>query len=84
MQRSIVLHLLAGLEVIPAGGHNGRLPDALSAAECRQSLIRECRAAEPQFLMDSHEIPLAGVQQFEDLLPVSLGLLRPLDLRHAG
>jgi hypothetical protein len=54
-----VLHLHTGLEMILARGYNRRLPDALPAAECGQRLIRHRRSARLQFLMDSHEIPLA-------------------------
>jgi hypothetical protein len=43
------------------------LPDTLPAAEARQRLIRQHRAARHQILMDSHEIPLAQHQKIEDL-----------------
>ena len=68
--------------MVLACGHNRSLPDALSAAECGQRLIRQHRSAHLQLLMDSHEIPLAGSQKIQDLLPVRLGFLRPLNLRH--
>jgi hypothetical protein len=54
-----VLHLHAGVEVILARGHNRRLPDPLPAAEPGQRLIRQRCSAHLEFLMDSHEIPLA-------------------------
>ena len=59
MRRRVVLHLHAGLEMVLARGHNRRLPDALSAAERGQRLVGHRRSARLQFLMDSHEIPLA-------------------------
>ena len=62
VRRGVVLHLDAGLEVIAAGGRDGRLSDALSAAERRQRLIRQRRAIGQQFFMDSHEIALARMQ----------------------
>src|SRR5664280_853527 len=84
VRRRIVLHLHARLEVILARRHDRRLPDALPAAEPRQSLIGQCRAARHQLLMDPHEIPLARCQKFEDLFAIRLRFLRPLDLRHVG
>jgi hypothetical protein len=84
VRRRVVLHLHARLEVILARRHDRCLPDALPAAECGQRRIRQRRAARRQFLMDSHEIPLAGNQKLEDLLPVGFGFLRPLDFRHEG
>ena len=77
-----MLHLHARVEVILARRHNRGLPDALPAAESRQRRIRQGRAVRRQFLMDSHEIPLAGNPQIQDLLPVGFGFLRPLDFRH--
>jgi len=59
MRRGIVLHFHARLEVIPAGGNDRRLPNALSAAKRGQRLIRHRRAIRFQLFMDSHEIPLA-------------------------
>ena len=59
MRRGVVLHLHAGLEMILARWHNRRLPNALSAAECGQRLIRQRGSARLEFLMDSHEIPPA-------------------------
>jgi len=61
MRRGVVLQLDAGFEVIAADRHDGLLPDALSAAERRQRLIRQTGSAGEQFLMDSHEVPLAGM-----------------------
>jgi hypothetical protein len=82
--RRVVLHLHARLEVILPRRHDRCLSDALPAAERGQRRIRQRRAGRRQLLMDSHEIPLARCQEIEDLLPVGLGFLRPLDLRHAG
>jgi len=77
-----VLHLHARIEVILTGWHDRSLRDALPAAESGQRRIRQCRAVRRQFLMDSHEIPLAGNQQIQNLLPVGFGFLRPLDFRN--
>ena len=84
MRRRIVLHLDARLEVILARGHNRRLPNALSAAERGQRLIRHLRSAFAQLFMDSHEIPLAGSQEIQDLLAEWFGLFLPLNLRRDG
>src|SRR5450759_1753065 len=84
VRRRIVLHLHARLEVILARGHDRRLSDALPAAEARQRLIGHRRAARLEFLMDSHEIPLARCQKIEDLFAVRFRFLRPLDLRQPG
>ena len=84
VRRRVMLHLLARLEVVLARRHNGRLPDALPAAEGGQRRIRQRRAGGRQLLMDSHEIPLAGAQKIEDLFAVGFGFLRPLDFRHVG
>ena len=79
-----MLHLHARFEMILARRHDRRLSDALPAAEPGQRRIRQRRAGRRQFLMDSHEIPLAGDQKIEDLLPVGFGFLRPLDFRNVG
>ena len=47
----------------------------------RFEIILAHSAARGQLLMDSHEIPLAGAQKLEDLLPVRFGFLQPLNLR---
>lgn len=62
MRRGVVLHLHARIEMILTRRHYRRLPDALPAAEARQRRVGERRAAGDEFLMDSHEIPLAGGQ----------------------
>ena len=79
-----MLHLLAGREVVLAGRHGGRLPDAMPATEGGQGLIRERGSAGHELLMDSHQIPLAGDPKIEDLLPIGFGFLRPLDFRDLG
>jgi hypothetical protein len=78
VRRRVVLHLLARLEMILSRGHDGRLPDALLAAESRQRGIRQRRAAGRQLFMDSHQVPLAGAQELEDLLAVWFGFLGAL------
>ena len=84
VRRRVVLHLHTRLEVILARRHNRRLADPLPAAESRQRRIGQRCAGRHQILMDSHEIPLAGKQQIQDLLPVGFGFLRPWNLRHIG
>jgi hypothetical protein len=59
---SVVLHLLAGREVVPAHGRDGRLADAMPPAEGSQRRIGQLRPGGRQFLMDSHEIPLARAE----------------------
>ncbi len=75
---SVVLKLLAGRKIIAARRHWRCVADAVPPAERRQCLIRHLRACGHQILMDSHEIPLALPEKFQDLLPVRLGLLRTL------
>ena len=84
MGRSVVLHLLARLEVVLAGRHGGRLPDALPATEGGQGLVRELGSAGEELFMDSHQIPLATGEQLQDLLPVGLGFLGAAEFRHLG
>ena len=70
-----MLQLFARLEVVLAGRHGWRLPDALPATEGGQGLIRERGSAGAELFMDSHEIPLAGGEQLQDPLPVGFGFL---------
>jgi hypothetical protein len=77
-----VLHLHAWIELILARGRHRRLSDALPAAKRGQRRIRQRRPAGRQLLMDSHEVPLAGAQKLEDLLPARFGFLQPLNFRH--
>ena len=77
--RGVVLHFLAGGEVITAGRHDWRLSDSMPAAECGQRLIGNRRSPGRQLFMDPDQVSLATLQQFEDLLPVGRGLLGPLD-----
>jgi hypothetical protein len=84
VRRGVVLHLHARFEMILARGHDGQLSDALPAAKGGQRRIRQHSAARRQFLMDPHEIPLAGVQKLEDLFAVGFRFLRPSDFRHLG
>ena len=76
VRRRVVLHLHTRFEMILARRHERCLSDALPAAKCAQRRIRQPRAARRQFLMDSHEIPLAGDPKIEDLLPAGFGFLR--------
>ena len=67
------LRLLARIEVVLTRRHGRRLPDSMPATECRQRGIRHLRACGHEFLMDSHEIPLALFEKLQDLLPVGFG-----------
>src|ERR1035437_538870 len=84
VRRRVVLHLHAGIKVILSRGHDRCLSDALPAAECGQRLIRQRRSVRLQFLMDSHEILLAGAEKLQDPLPVGFGFLGPRYLRDRG
>src|SRR5260370_45641 len=84
MWRGVMLHPLAGSKILLAGRRRRRVSDSVPAANRGQCGIRQLRAARQQFLMDSHQIPLALVEKLQDLLPVRLGLLRTLQLRHSG
>jgi hypothetical protein len=77
VRRGVVLHLLARLEVVLARRHDGRLPDTLLAAEGGQRRVGQGRSLGCQFLMDSHEILLAGIEKLQDPLPVGFGFLGP-------
>ena len=79
-----MLHLLAGLKVVLARRHRRRLPDAMPATEGGQGRIGQHRAGGRDLLMDSHEIPLAGGEQLQDLLPVGFGFLGTVQFRHLG
>ena len=79
-----MLQLFSGFEVVAAGGHDGLLSDTLAAAEGGQRRIRQIRTALQQIFMDPDEIPLAGREQVQDLLPVGFGFLGPMHLRHRG
>src|ERR1039457_1663410 len=74
VRRRIVLHLYAWIEMILARGHDRGLTDTLPATECGQRRIRQFRTAADEFLMDSHEIPLAGREKIQDQLPVRVRL----------
>ena len=81
MGRSIVLHLLARIEVILPGRLPGFLPDSMTAAEGRQSRVGKLGARGQQLLMDSDQIPFAGRKQLKDFLPVRLRFFRAQDRR---
>ena len=70
-----------GCKIVAARRHWRRLADAVPPAERRQCLIRQLRPAGHQFLMDSHEIPLAVAEKLQDALPVRFGLLGPAQFR---
>jgi hypothetical protein len=53
------------------------LADAVPTAKRRQCRIRNPSPAGHQFLMDSHEIPLADAEKFQNAVPVRFGLLGP-------
>ena len=73
-----MLHFFAWIERELAHRFRRRLPDSVPAAEGGQCLVRQRRARGHQFLMDSHEIPLAAGEKLQDLLPVGFGLLGPV------
>lgn len=79
-----MLHLLTGVELVAAGGHDGLLPDSLAAAESGQRRIRQIRSGGNQIFMDPDEIPLAFREQVQDHLPVGFGFLGAMHLRHCG
>jgi len=79
-----MLHLYARREIILAGRYRRLVTDRVPPAECRQRSIRQLRSTRQQFFMDSHEIPLALLEKFQDLLAVRFGFLRPLQLRYSG
>jgi len=73
-----MLQLFTGRKVISARRHDGRLSDTMPTAKRGQRGIRQHYTARCEFLMDSHEVPLAGAEQFQDLLPVRFGFLGTL------
>jgi len=72
-----VLHLHARFEMILACRRRWLVSNTFPAAKRGQRRIGQRCAAGRQLLMDPHEIPLAGNQKLEDLLPVGFGFLRP-------
>jgi hypothetical protein len=84
MRRGVVLDLLARLKIVAAGRDHRRLADAVAPAKRRQCRIRNLSPAGHQFLMDSHEIPFAVAEKFENALLVRFGLLGPAQLRDFG
>ncbi|HLG95408.1 MAG TPA: hypothetical protein VKX49_03745 [Bryobacteraceae bacterium] len=84
VRRRVMLEFRAGRKLILSRRYGRLVPDAVTPAERRQCGIRQRCATRQQFLMDSHEIPLALVEKLQDLLAVGFGFLRTLQLRHGG
>jgi hypothetical protein len=80
----VVLHLLAGLELIMTRGLFGRLANAVPAAKTRQGRVRQRDTARRQLLMHTHQVAPALHVEGADGLFVRLGLFGPFDRRHLG
>jgi len=84
VRRGVVLKLFRRLELVAAGRDDWRLADAVPPAKTSQCRIRQFRPAGHQFLMDSHEIPLAVAEKLQDAFPVRFGLLGSVQFRDLG
>jgi hypothetical protein len=82
VRRRVVLHLLAGPEVVRAGRHRRHLADAVAPTIRGQPRVRRLDAARLQLLVHAHEVALARVVQRPDRLQLRREPLRPLQLRH--
>src|SRR6266851_4798969 len=81
VRRGVMLALLSGLEGVLPRGDGRLLADSGPAAEGRQSGVRQLHPRCLELLMDPDEISLAGIEEVQDLLPVRLGFLRPVEGR---
>ena len=77
-----MLNFFAWLEMIVSGRHDGLLSDAMPVAEGGQGRIGEMCSAGRQLLPHPHQISLAAVEQFQDLLAIRFGLLRTQEFRY--
>ena len=84
MRRGVVLHLLAGGEVVLPGRQLGRLADPVAAAEGGQGRIGELEPGLGQLLVHARETALALAEQPQDVLAVLEGLLGAREARHLG
>src|SRR5512140_3914685 len=82
MRRGVVLHLLAWLEVVLAGGLGGLVANAVLAAKRRQCRVRERHEAPcGEFLVHAHQIPFALRVECQDLIAMWLRFLGTLHWR---
>ena len=79
-----MLSLFGRLKIVAASGDHRRLADAVPTAKRRQCRIRNLNPAGHQFLMDSHEIPLAVAEKLQNALPVRFCLLGSAQFRDFG
>ncbi len=85
VRRGVVLHLLAGLEVVPALRLERLVADAVLATERGQRRVRERHdAACEQLLVDAHKIALAARVQRKNVVAMRLALLRAHERRRRG
>jgi hypothetical protein len=82
VRRRVVLHFLAGAEVVVADGGRRRVPDAVAPAEGRQRRIRQLDSALGELLVDAHQVTVRGSVQLQNLRSVGLCALRSLEARH--
>ena len=82
VRRGVVLNFFAWLEMVVSGRHDGLLSDAMPAAEGGQGRVRQMHSAGRQLLPHPHQIPLAAVEQFQNLLAIRFGLLRTQEFRY--
>jgi hypothetical protein len=82
VRRGIVLHLLAGREVVSARRLRGLVTNAVAAAEGRERRVAQCRAQNHQLLVDAYQVAFARGVQRQDLVTIGLAQLGALERRH--
>jgi hypothetical protein len=82
VRRGVVLHLLAGGEVVAARRQLRLVADSMAPAESGQGLVGKRGALRRELFMHPSQVPAEASMQIEDLLAIGLGGLRPLERRH--
>jgi len=75
--RGIVLHLLAGREMVLSGAFFGGAPDALAAQKARERGVRDRDAGVSELLVDAHAVATAAEKELPHELEVGLERKRP-------
>ena len=78
MRRGVMLKLFAGRKLVESGWQFRLLTDAMTAAKGRQRRIRQSESLGHKLFMDPDEIALAVDPLVQNLLPVRLRFLRPV------
>ena len=84
VRRGVVLHLLAGVEVILTDRLDGLVSDRVTATERGQCLIGERRAGGDQLFVHANHVAFAAGVQPHDLFAMFVGQLGALHAGHFG